>query len=142
RVRRRMGFVFQNFSLIPKLPIWENITYPLIPRGFRRRERWAKAQELLRRLSLTEKTWMYPQELSGGEQHRIALARALAVQPEVILADEPLSNLDRESSLVVIAMLEEIHAAGKTVILSVHDPSLIARAGRVYELEAGKLKGA
>jgi putative ABC transport system ATP-binding protein len=140
RLRRRFGFVFQNYSLIPGLPVWENITYQLIPLGVRVRERWALAQELLSQFGLADKLLMRPGELSGGEQQRIALARALAGRPEVIFADEPISNLDKESSRVVLSLLEGIHAAGKTVVLSMHDASQVNMAGRIYELEGGRVK--
>jgi len=139
RLRRRMGFVFQDFSLIARLPVWENITYPLIPRGVSGPERWKIAQNLLTRLGLPEKTWMHPHELSGGEQQRIALARALAGQPELVLADEPISNLDPKSGREVIGQLQEFHREGKTVIVSSHDEAVIALAERVIELAAGKV---
>lgn len=140
RLRRRMGFVFQNFSLIAGLPVWENITYPLIPRGVRSRDRRALAGQLLSRLSMEDKMQRCPGELSGGEQQRVALARALAGQPEIILADEPISNLDRDNSAGVMKFLQEIHAEGKTVVLSVHDPSVVPAGSKIIELEAGRIK--
>lgn len=140
RVRRRMGFVFQDYSLIPQLPIWENITYPLIPRGISSRDRWKIAEELLARLGLSDKPWMLPRELSGGEQQRVALARALAGGPEVLLSDEPISNLDPENGRAVLDLLQQVHADGTTVILSTHDPAVVSRATMVYGLLAGKLK--
>src|SRR2546425_5347482 len=97
RIRRRVGFIFQDFALIGGLPVWENITYPLIPRGVSRRQRWQRAQELLSRFGLSDKLSRRPRELSGGEQQRVSVARALAGQPEVLLADEPTSNLDDQS---------------------------------------------
>ncbi len=140
RVRRRLGFVFQNFALIPNLPVWENITYPLIPRGVPRAQRYERAQVLLARFDLLDKLALRPQELSSGEQQRVAVARALAGQPEVLLADEPTSNLDRKLSGILIAVLQEMHREGKTVIVSAHDPQVLALATQVYELEAGRLK--
>jgi putative ABC transport system ATP-binding protein len=140
RVRRRVGFVFQHFALLPNLPVWENVTYPLIPRGLPRARRYELASSLLARLGLADRIAARPMELSGGEQQRVAVARALAGQPEILIADEPTSNLDPGAAGTLAEILREIHAEGKTVILSSHDPQLIALATQVYELEAGRLK--
>jgi putative ABC transport system ATP-binding protein len=140
RVRRNMGFVFQDFSLIPTLAVWDNVTYPLIPRGIRCGERLARAREVLGRFGLEGRLLARPRELSGGEQQRVALARALAGLPDVVLADEPTSNLDVASGLAVLEALRELHAEGRTVILASHEPLAIALAGQVYALEGGKLK--
>jgi putative ABC transport system ATP-binding protein len=139
RVRRRMGFIFQDFSLIPNLPVWENITYPLIPRGFSRSRRFDIAQSLLVRCGLADKGSARPEELSGGEQQRVAAARALAGEPEILLADEPTSNLDPEAARTLSALLRAFQDAGKTVVVSSHDPQLAALAGHVFELRAGRL---
>lgn len=140
RSRRRMGFVFQDFSLIPALPVWENITYPLIPRGVPRAARYARAQALLARFALDDKLLANPNDLSGGEQQRVALARALAGGPEVLLADEPTSNLDPEASRIVLGLLREVHAEGRTVILASHEAQALGLATKVYELAKGRLK--
>jgi len=140
RVRRRLGFVFQDFSLIPGLTVWENITYPLIPRGISSSVRYHRAGELLARFGLGDKIHARPRELSGGEQQRVALARALAAQPEVLLADEPTSNLDPEAGRTVLTALQQLHAEGRTVVLSSHDPRVVGVANRFYELEGGRLK--
>jgi putative ABC transport system ATP-binding protein len=140
RVRRRVGFVFQDFALIPNLTVAENITYPLIPRGVPRAERQRRARELLARLGIEDKLSAPARDLSGGERQRVAFARALAGQPEALLADEPTSNLDPETAAVLLALLRERHAAGTTVVLSSHDPQMTALATQVYELAAGRLK--
>jgi len=140
RVRRRVGFVFQDFSLIPHLSAGENITYPLIPRGVPRAERQRRARELLGRFGLEDRLATPVRDLSGGERQRVAAARALAGQPDVLLADEPTSNLDLEAGATLLAAIREMHAAGKTVVLSSHDPRVIALATCVYELHAGRLK--
>jgi putative ABC transport system ATP-binding protein len=134
-----MGFVFQHFSLIAGLPLWENITYPLIPRGVPRRRRHEIAHRLLEQLGLLDRRLARPDELSGGEQQRGAVARALAGEPDVLLADEPVASLDPEAGEVVIGLLRQIHAQGKTVVLSSHDPALVGLATHVYELKAGRL---
>jgi putative ABC transport system ATP-binding protein len=139
RVRRRMGFAFQSFALISRLAVWENITYPLIPRGVPRVERYRIAVELLTRLDLANRLMALPEELSGGEQQRVAFARALAGDPEVLIADEPTSNLDPQTAEVVAMMLRERHARGATVLVSSHDPKLLAAGGSVYRMEAGRL---
>ncbi len=140
RVRRRMGFIFQDFSLIPNLSAEDNITYPLIPRLVPRPERRRRARELLAQFGMEEKLSARTRELSGGEQQRVAIARALAGQPEVVIADEPTSNLDRQSTETLLAAFRELHAEGKTVILSSHDPQVISMATCVCELEGGRQK--
>jgi putative ABC transport system ATP-binding protein len=142
RVRRRMGFIFQDFSLILNLSALENITYPLIPRGIPRAEREKRAHELLCRLEMAGKLTVRSGELSGGEQQRVAVARALAGQPEVLLGDEPTSNLDALTSDTLLAVFKELHTAGKTVVLASHDPRVISVATNVIELQGGKLKPA
>jgi putative ABC transport system ATP-binding protein len=140
RIRRRMGFVFQDFSLIPGLPVWENITYPLIPRGASRAARYQRAEALLHRLGMADKVHMQPQQLSGGEQQRVAVARALAGQPEILLADEPISHLDPAASMELLTLLQQLHGEGTTILLATHDPGLVARATTVFTLKAGRLK--
>ena len=139
RARRRMGFVFQDFSLIANLTAEENITYPLIPRGVVQAERQRRAHELLAHLGIESKRAALARELSGGEQQRVAIARALAGQPEVLLADEPTSNLDAETGGILLAELQRLHTEGKTLVLSSHDPRVVALATHVVELRAGKL---
>jgi putative ABC transport system ATP-binding protein len=139
RVRRRVGFVFQNFSLVRGLPNWENVTYPLIPRGVRRAERFEIARRLMDRLGMADKLARRPEELSGGEQQRVAVARALAADPGVILADEPTSNLDSRTAGELLALFRELHAAGKTIVVATHDPTITQLATDVVELGAGRL---
>jgi putative ABC transport system ATP-binding protein len=140
RTRRRLGFVFQDFALIAHLTAAENVTYPLIPRGVPGAERQRRARELLARFGMEGKRRVRAGELSGGEQQRVAIARALAGEPEVLLADEPTSNLDAQAGRELLAVLQEFHATGKTVLLSSHDPQVMALATRVVELEGGRLK--
>jgi putative ABC transport system ATP-binding protein len=139
RARRRLGFVFQDFALIRGLPVWENVTYPLVPRGRSGRERYQLAGQLLARVGLAERMTSRPAELSGGEQQRVAVARALAAQPEVILADEPTSNLDDAAGAAVIELLREANAQGTTVIASSHDARLQAIATERFVLAGGRL---
>jgi ABC-type lipoprotein export system ATPase subunit len=139
RARRRMGFVFQDFSLIPGLSAWENVAAPLVPQGVSYRERRQRAQDQLTRLGLGERLLARPGELSGGEQQRVAVARALVIQPEVILGDEPTSNLDREAGAVVLGLLRDFHAAGGTVVLTSHEPEARSMATQHFALQGGQL---
>jgi putative ABC transport system ATP-binding protein len=138
RVRRRIGFVFQSFALIPRLSLWENITYPLIPRGVPIAERHEIARALLGRFGMSGKISKTPEQLSAGEQQRVAVARALAGSPELLLADEPTSNLDRATAASLLSLFQEFHASGKTVLVSSHDPDLIGQATHVYQLDAAE----
>ena len=140
RVRRRLGFVFQDFALIPNLSAEENITYPLIPRGIVRTERRQRARELLARFGMEAKLTTRAGSLSGGEQQRVAVARALAGQPEAVLADEPTSNLDPAMGQTLLAILRGLHGEGTTIVVSSHDPQVIPLATCVHELQGGKLK--
>lgn len=139
RTRQGMGFLFQDFALIANLPIWENVTYALVPRGVTRGERHELARQLLTRLELGDRLTARPHELSGGEQQRVAAARALAGDPAILLADEPTSNLDARTAETLVSLLHELHRAGKTIILSSHDPRVLRLAGHICTLEAGRL---
>jgi putative ABC transport system ATP-binding protein len=141
RIRRRFGFVFQSFSLLAGLPVWENVTYPLIPDGVGRAQRLRTAAELLEPLELVDRLHDLAGTLSGGEQQRVALARALAVKPEAVLADEPTSQLDRHNTERLASSFEQLLARGVTLVFSTHDPRLIALATQVVELDAGRVKG-
>jgi len=139
RVRRRMGFVFQSESLIPRLPAWENVSYPLVARGVGVSRRRELAESLLDRLGLASRSAAFPEELSGGEQQRVAVARALVGSPEVVFADEPTSQLDTESADRTSELLREIHVEGTTLVVATHDPALIESATRVIALENGRV---
>lgn len=137
--RRRIGFVFQNFNLLPRLPAWENVSMPLVPGGMTERERREKALSLLERLGLGDRTRHAPEELSGGEQQRTAIARALINDPDIIILDEPTSNIDAEASHLLLRILTDLKAEGKTIIASSHDEELCHRADRTFELRRGSL---
>jgi putative ABC transport system ATP-binding protein len=139
RVRRNIGFVFQNFSLLPRLPVWENVTYPLIPRGIQAAARFEIARQVLQRLRLENKIESRPDQLSGGEQQRVAVARAIASEPQILLADEPTSNLDNRATAELTEIFQEIHASGVTMIFSTHSSALLELATDVFELNEGKL---
>ncbi|MEE8104458.1 MAG: ATP-binding cassette domain-containing protein [Planctomycetota bacterium] len=136
-VRRRIGLVFQHSHMIRGLPLWENVTYPLVPRGVDERERRAIAESLLERVQMKDCVLALPRELSAGELRRAAVARALVGEPEALFADEPTSNLDAESAEAVISVLRDTHARGATVIAATHDPALATLATARIELSGG-----
>jgi putative ABC transport system ATP-binding protein len=125
RVRGRIGFVFQGSPMIRSLPLWENVTYPLVPRGAGAAERRSLAAGLLDRVGVPGRLDALPQELSGGERRRAGIARALSTGPEALLADEPTSELDRDSAASVLELFRDHHAQGGTVVVATHDPALL-----------------
>ena len=135
----KVGFVFQSFHLVPTLTALENVSVPLELLGRPARER---ARELLARVGLGERGHHYPAQLSGGEQQRVAVARAFAADPRVVFADEPTGNLDARTGSSVIELIEEIHRErGTTLVLVTHDMDLANRADRVLRLRDGRLVG-
>jgi ABC-type lipoprotein export system ATPase subunit len=139
RLRRRMGFIFQDFALIPNLTSVENVTYPLIPRGVPRKVRIRGAQELLARFGMRTRLDSRARELSGGEQQRVAISRALAGNPDVIFADEPTSNLDLECAEIVWKALRDLQRKKKTLVVASHDQRVIDEASVVCRLDRGKI---
>jgi putative ABC transport system ATP-binding protein len=138
-VRRRLGFLFQNFALLPRLSVWENVSYPMVPLGASRSRRLARAQQALEPLGLAPRLFDRAAVLSGGEQQRVALARALIAGPDALLADEPTNQLDERSADAVLDAFRNLLAGGGTLIVATHDPRLIALATHVGEMSAGKL---
>ncbi len=140
---RHVGFIFQSYHLLPELDALENVALPArmarLPAGDAR----ARARELLRRVGLVERLEHLPPELSGGEQQRVALARCLINEPDVILADEPTGNLDSRTGTAVLDLLLELRAErGTTLIIATHDAAVAARAQRVVEMVDGRLANA
>ena len=137
---RKVGFVFQTFNLMPRLTVEENVALPLKYRGgVPRSERRARALRLLERLGLAPRVGHRPDELSGGERQRVAIARALVGEPAILMADEPTGNLDSQSGAEVLRTFAELHAAGHTIVLVTHDPTVAARAERVIQMSDGRV---
>jgi putative ABC transport system ATP-binding protein len=137
---KKIGFVFQTFNLIQTLTAQQNVELPMIFQGIRRAERAQRAKELLVKVGLADRVRHKPSELSGGERQRVAVARALANDPEIILADEPTGNLDTESGEAILEMLKGLRVNdGKTVIIVTHDPEATAIADRVIRLRDGRV---
>nr|WP_202897257.1 ABC transporter ATP-binding protein [Actinopolymorpha pittospori] len=136
---RRIGFVFQQFNLLPSLPAWRNVELPLTYAGVGRAERRERAMRALARVGLAQRVDHRPGELSGGQQQRVAVARALVGDPDLILADEPTGNLDSRSSEDVLALLSELHASGRTIILITHEADVARAAARILRIRDGVL---
>ncbi len=134
---KKIGFIFQNFNLLAKLTALENVELPLIYRGVGNAERRRQSLQALEMVGLGNRVDHRPTELSGGQQQRVAIARALGGDPPVILADEPTGNLDSRSGKEVMEILNNLHQAGKTVILITHDLDIANQAKRVIRIQDG-----
>ena len=136
---RQIGFIFQNFNLIGDLSIYENTELPLVYRGMTRGERRSRVEEVLERVHMSHRAKHYPMQLSGGEQQRVAVARALAGDPSILLADEPTGNLDTRNGEAVMGLLAELHESGSTIIMVTHDFRFAKQAKRTIGLLDGTL---
>jgi putative ABC transport system ATP-binding protein len=137
--RQRIGFVFQSFNLLPYRTALENVEVPLMISGLSKNERRERARQLLERVGLGARTDHRPSQLSGGEQQRVAVARALANQPSILLADEPTGNLDSVTGTEVMHLLRDLNQSGLTLILVTHDMAVAAYANRIVHLQDGKI---
>ena len=136
---RKIGFIFQSFNLIGSMSALENVELPLVLRGESRKIRRQKALEALARVGLQDRAGHRPSELSGGQQQRVAIARVLAAQPPLILADEPTGNLDGVTSREILSILQQLHGEGQTIVMITHDDGIAAAAPRQMRMESGRL---
>jgi putative ABC transport system ATP-binding protein len=134
---QRIGFIFQQFNLLPPLSAWRNVELPLCYAGVPRAERRTRALRALERVGLGPRVDHRPGELSGGQQQRVAVARALVGDPAIILADEPTGNLDSVSTADVLALIDELHDGGRTVIVITHEAEVGERADRIVHVRDG-----
>ena len=135
-----IGFVFQGFNLLPRASLEDNIALPLIYRGVERRERLARANEMLEKVGLGGYQRSHPNQISGGQQQRVAIARALVSRPKLILADEPTGNLDTHTSQEIMALFSELNERdGITVVLVTHENDIAAGARRLVRLADGRI---
>lgn len=135
----KMGFIFQNYNLLSNFTAQENVEAPMVLANVPRKERRERAQKLLERVGLGDRSHHYPGELSGGQQQRVAIARALANNPPILIGDEMTGDLDSETGFAIMRLIAELNGEGMTVVFVTHDPRMAEFAGRVIELQDGKL---
>ena len=133
----RIGFVFQNFNLLPYATAFENVELPMLFMGVKTKTRKERTMELLDKVGLSKRARHKPNELSGGEMQRVAIARSLANNPSLILADEPTGNLDTQSGDEILAVFQDLWHQGHTIVVITHNPNISSRAQRVVKLKDG-----
>lgn len=134
---KEIGFVFQTFNLMPRLSALENVALPLVYGGVGRRKRTKRAEEVLEKVGLADRMTHRPNELSGGQRQRVAIARAMVNNPSLILADEPTGNLDSKTSEEIMALFDDIHQQGNTLMVVTHEEDIAKRAKRIIRLMDG-----
>jgi putative ABC transport system ATP-binding protein len=136
---KEIGFIFQTFNLLPRADAIQNVELPLVYSGLARRERKARAEKALDAVGLGTRKHHRPNEMSGGQRQRVAIARALVNDPSILLADEPTGNLDSKTGEEILALMDELHRGGNTIILVTHEDELAQHAARVIRLRDGKI---
>ncbi|RMG39028.1 MAG: ABC transporter ATP-binding protein, partial [Methanobacteriota archaeon] len=137
---KEIGFVFQTFNLLPRADALHNVELPLIYAGYSKAERRKKAVEVLERVGLAERMHHKPNELSGGQRQRVAIARALINNPSIILADEPTGNLDTKTGEEIMALFDELHKDGHTIVLVTHEEFIAKHARKIIHLKDGLIE--
>jgi putative ABC transport system ATP-binding protein len=137
---RKIGFVFQTFNLLPKASLLRNVELPMLYAGLAGDERRERAQAALDRVGLGERVKHKPSELSGGQRQRAAIARAIVMNPSLILADEPTGNLDSKTGAEILAIFREMNARGETIVIVTHDPAIAAQCRRVVRIVDGRIE--
>ena len=135
---KKIGFIFQQFNLIPSMNATENVALPMLFRGKSKKERTERAEEILEKVGLGERLHHMPSELSGGQRQRVSIARSLANDPDIILADEPTGNLDTETGENIMELLTELNDEGKTIIMVTHDEHDAEYADRIIKIVDGE----
>ena len=140
KLRRKLGVVFQDFKLLPKLTVFENVAFALEVFDYDKKEINRRVLKVLELVGLKGKTRQYPNQLSGGEQQRVAIARAIVNEPKLLICDEPTGNLDPETSMGIMKVLESINKMGTTIVMVTHDKDIVNKLNkRVIQLDEGRL---
>lgn len=134
------GYVFQDYALLPDLTAIENVALPLLMQNIKRKKAYTQAQDALMKVKLGHRLNNLPSHLSGGEQQRVSIARAIAHNPKILFADEPTANLDNESSATIIEIFKELHKEGQTIIMVTHEEQYAKIAGKIIRLDDGKIE--
>ena len=137
---REIGFIFQSFNLLSRASALKNVMQPLVYRGIPRSERKRLASEALARVGLGDRLDSRPNQMSGGQRQRVAIARALIGKPAILLADEPTGNLDSKTSQEIMALIDELHEQGQTIIMVTHEPDIAAHCERIIRLTDGRVE--
>ena len=137
---KEIGFIFQTFNLLPRADAVQNVELPLVYSGLPRRERKARAEKALDAVGLGSRKHHRPNEMSGGQRQRVAIARALVNEPSILLADEPTGNLDSKTGEEILALMDDLHRGGNTIILVTHEHDIAARAHRIISIRDGLIE--
>lgn len=135
-----LGYVFQDYALVPELTAIENVMIPLMMQGSAKFDARKSAEIVLQEVGLDKKFDNLPNQLSGGEQQRVSIARAVAHRPDIVLADEPTANLDNDTSLTILKLFEELHSKGQTIVMVTHEPEYIKYTNRTITIFDGEVK--